>query len=92
MPPDYNSIIYFDFETFIPKKDFEVYASGYYNLETNTADRFYGRNALKDFVKYMSEQENKIFIAHNGSRFDNYFLINEMLKQNIQPEKIREMA
>lgn len=86
--PDYDQIIYFDFETFTPHKEFEVYASGYYNLETQQADRFYGKNSLTKFVEYINKQENKIFIAHNGSRFDNYFLINEMIKQNIKPEKI----
>ncbi len=87
-PPDYNQIIYFDFETFTPHKEFEVYASGYYNLETGGADRFYGKNSLTKFVEYMNTQENKIFIAHNGSRFDNYFLINEMIKQDITPKKL----
>lgn len=88
--PDFKNIIYFDFETFTPpdKPQFEVYASGYYNLATGEADRFYGKNALKDFVDYIIKQENKIFIAHNGSRFDNYFLFQEMIDRGVPPQKI----
>jgi len=87
-PIDYSQIIYYDFETFTPNNQFEVYAAGYYDPITQQAERFYGKESLTDFVKYMSKQEGKIFIAHNGARFDCYFLVNEMLKQNIPVKDI----
>ena len=89
-PLDYSNTIYFDFETFVPKdkKSFEVYACGYFNTETQQADRFYGKNALTQFVKYMCSQKGKTFIAHNGSRFDNYFLITELIKTGNTPKDI----
>ena len=87
-PIDYNNIIYYDFETFTPNNQFEVYASGYYDPITKKAERFYGKNSIKDFVSYMNKQEGKTFIAHNGARFDCYFLVNEMLKQEIPVENI----
>ncbi len=87
-PIDYSQVIYYDFETFMEGNNFVVYAAGYYDPVSNKAERFYGKNSLTDFVKFMEIQKGKTFIAHNGSRFDCYFVINEMLKQNINIENL----
>lgn len=83
-PIDYDkNVVYYDFETFTPKNQFEVYAAGYYDALTGKPENFYGRDSLRDFVKHINTLEDKTFIAHNGARFDCYFVVNEMLKQNI---------
>ena len=87
-PINFDEIIYYDFETFIEGASFVVYAAGYFDPLTGKAERFYGKNSLTEFVMYMATQSNKTFIAHNGARFDCYFLINEMLKLNIGIEDI----
>ena len=84
-PIDYdNNVVYYDFETFTPINQFEVYAAGYYDATTGRPENFYGKESLTDFIKHINTLENKTFIAHNGARFDCYFVVREMLKQGIE--------
>ena len=84
-PIDYDkNVVYYDFETFTSINEFEVYAAGYYDATTGRPENFYGKESLTDFIKHINTLENKTFIAHNGARFDCYFVVNEMLKQGIE--------
>lgn len=84
----YDDVVNFDFECFQNKymNKSEVYAAGYV-----VGDKYvvhYGKDALKDMVDDFLEMKGKIFNAYNGSRFDNYFIINELHERNISIEKI----
>lgn len=84
-PIDYDkNVVYYDFETFTPINEFEVYAAGYYDATTGRPENFYGKESLTDFIKHINTLEDKTFIAHNGARFDCYFVVREMLKQGIK--------
>ena len=84
---DYNSVVFWDLETFQPKGDVShvPYASGWYNNEYKVS---YGKNCIDatidDFVKY----ENKYITAYNGSSFDFYFLINKLTERGIRVSDI----
>ena len=83
-----ENILYYDFETFMYRGVFQVYACGFYDAEKGCPDRFYGENSLEEFIHSIKDFEGKTLIAHNSARFDTYFVMNEFLKQGITPYEI----
>ena len=63
-----NDILYFDFETFQGKINYNVYAVGY--ILNGKYNYFYGEKSLKKFVEVIMENPGKILCAYNGCRFD----------------------
>lgn len=80
--------VFFDLET-LPcgKGDTHcVYAVGWFDTTENKYFSTYGKNSMKDFMKWVFEQTDKTFIAYNGCRFDFYFLQKEILNNNLKPK------
>ena len=64
--------VFFDLET-LPcgKGDTHcVYAVGWFDTTENKYFSTYGKNSMKEFMKWVFEQTDKTFIAFNGCRFD----------------------
>jgi hypothetical protein len=79
---DYDSMIFFDLETFPLGKtrSHEPYACGYYH-EKYYVD--YGEGCMTNFVDYIIKQKNTIVSAYNGSGFDYYFLLNKLIEKKV---------
>ena len=46
---------------------------------------FYGKSALKDFIAWLLEHKHCIFIAHNFSGYDSYFILRGLVDEGICP-------
>lgn len=74
-----NKLVYFDLETLQTDFQHEVYAVGWY--DNNGYKQEYGRGSMNKFMDYISTVEEKTITAYNGSSFDFYFLMKELLKR-----------
>src|SRR5579885_1445130 len=80
-----NKVIFFDLETFQEEDRHVAYACGWMNGESYRYT--YGKNCIKEFVEEIIKTEDKIITAYNGSGFDFYFLINELMEKNVKVKK-----
>lgn len=81
-------IAVFDFETdpFSNGRVPEPFACGYYDGETYKA--FWGDDVIPQFMSFLDDQPKLTLFAHNGGKFDFYFLYREGLLTN--PIKIMD--
>ena len=102
-PFDLRKAWVFDLETFFPNKAVnvaaEVYAVGLRQLgcdeQGNQFDNqyYYGETAIEQLCQIMinrinnKDAEQMYLIAHNGSRFDNMFVLRQMTKMGFPPDK-----
>jgi len=101
---DLTKILVYDFETFngstgVQNSDMEynkkaqVYAVGYKFIGTDTELKTdIGPGTIERFVDYiveLSEGDDKVILsAYNGSRFDCYFIVEELNKRGIAPTQM----
>lgn len=90
------NMIFFDFETF-PQMNksliHRVYACGIYNTNIKLYTSYYGLDSEKGFVDYLEDLELEegrkyTVIGYNNSRYDNHFIITELIKRYDQIEVI----
>lgn len=72
-----DEIVFWDLETFQPNNVQTPYASGYTLNDKYTVH--YGKSAMEKTVDYFLSLENKKISAFNGSGFDYYFLMNQLI-------------
>lgn len=78
-----DNLLFFDLETlFLPEEaeQAKVYAVGYYQYWDRTYNAFFGRQAMDQFISYLSQLDRGvILIAYNGARFDFVILVRELI-------------
>ena len=82
---DKKKVFYYDIETTTEADGKFVAMFLYFESEDGEVERiFRGKNAADDFCKEILTDEsytNSIFVAHNGGKFDNYFIVNFMHRE-----------
>lgn len=100
-PEDLTKIMVYDFETFNEtvknvkgleyNKKAQVYAVGYKFIGGDLKSDI-GPGTIERFVDYiveLSEGKDKVIMsAYNGSRFDSYFIVEELNKRGIAPTQM----
>ena len=78
---DLQSFVYFDFESFqhCEGVEHEVYAVGVYDAKFEKYIHWWGKNALNDFMDYVLQLEDRIISAFNGSQWDFYFVLRQLI-------------
>ena len=83
-----DTMIFFDLETFQDSTNcHQAYACGY-SIGKGEPIIKYGKNCMDDFIDFILKAEDKIITAYNGSGFDFYLLLNNLLKRNIEIKNI----
>ncbi len=87
----FNNIFFADFETFVDKVKgdtaYTVYAGAWVSSNISSEENhfmFYGKESLNDFMKSLIENCSGIIWFFNGSRFDNFFILEWILENKIQ--------
>lgn len=81
-----DKLVFFDLETFqSPDKDYsEAYSVGFMRGSDSQPNIFYGKDCMSKFMDFVKSCEGTVFIAFNGARFDHYFLVNRLLKDQVE--------
>jgi hypothetical protein len=79
---NYDDVICYDLETFMENNKKHVpYACGWFNKEYKQT---YGKGCMNTFIDELLKEKGKIITAYNTSRFDSYFLIDELVKKGAE--------
>ena len=79
---DLNKLVFWDTETFTDTNGKHLpYAVGW-----KTEGKYFmakGESCMDEFLEFILQCPNKIFISYNGARFDHYFIYQKMMKRGI---------
>lgn len=79
---DFNKIVCWDVESFPDSRGkHQPHAIGWKTEGTYYCSK--GQNCLDEFLDFVMQTENKVFISFNGTKFDHYFVYQRLINRGV---------